>query len=171
MGATKRVAEEIVLASGGTVLRLGNILGSSGSVTEVFAGQIAQGGPLTVTDPGARRYFLTMDEAVNLLLHASALRVSSAVLAPILPACHGIAALAGFMASELAPGREIPIRFTGLRRGKNSLSVFGAKLILWARLRRTSLFPFSRSSVGRGNWRADWKDCALLFANATWQGR
>ena len=118
MGATKRVAEEIVLASGGTVLRLGNILGSSGSVTEVFAGQIAQGGPLTVTDPGARRYFLTADEAVNLLLHASVQQPSSAVMAPVLPATHGIAALAGFMASELSPGREIPIRFTGLRPGE-----------------------------------------------------
>ena len=66
MGATKRVAEQIVLASGGTVLRLGNVLASRDSVTEVFARQIAQGGPVTVTDPAARRYFLTLDEAVSL---------------------------------------------------------------------------------------------------------
>ena len=73
MGATKRVAEQIVLAHGGTVLRLGNVLASRGSVAEVFAQQIALGGPLTVTDPTARRYFLTVSEAVNLLLLAAAL--------------------------------------------------------------------------------------------------
>jgi len=117
MGATKRVAEEIVLASGGTVLRLGNVLASSGSVTEVFARQIAHGGPLTVTDPEARRYFLTMDEAVNLLLIAAAHPVSSTLQAPALPATHGIAELAGFMARQLAPGCEIPVRITGLRPG------------------------------------------------------
>jgi FlaA1/EpsC-like NDP-sugar epimerase len=117
MGATKRVAEEIVLASGGTVLRLGNVLASSGSVTEVFARQIAHGGPLTVTDPEARRYFLTMDEAVNLLLITATHPVSSALLAPALPATHGIAELAGFMARQLAPGCEIPVRITGLRPG------------------------------------------------------
>jgi FlaA1/EpsC-like NDP-sugar epimerase len=72
MGATKRVAEQIVLAHGGSVLRLGNVLASCGSVVEVFARQIAFGGPLTVTNPTARRYFLTVDEAVNLLLWAAA---------------------------------------------------------------------------------------------------
>jgi FlaA1/EpsC-like NDP-sugar epimerase len=117
MGATKRVAEEIVLASGGTVLRLGNVLASSGSVTEVFAQQIARGGPLTITDPAARRYFLTLDEAVNLLLLAVMHCDPSALLAPRLPAMHEIVKLASFMASQLARGREIPIRFTGLRPG------------------------------------------------------
>jgi FlaA1/EpsC-like NDP-sugar epimerase len=117
MGATKRVAEEIVLAHGGTVLRLVNVLASSGSVAEVFAHQIARGVSLTVTDPAARRYFLTMDEAVNLLLFAAGRPESSTVLAPALPAAHGIVELAGFMARALAPGREIPICFTGLRPG------------------------------------------------------
>ncbi|MGC1461342.1 MAG: polysaccharide biosynthesis protein [Terracidiphilus sp.] len=117
MGATKRVAEEIVLASGGTVLRLGNVLASSGSVTEVFANQIAHGGPLTITDPAARRYFLTLDEAVNLVLLASMHPNSSSLLAPPLPAMHGIVELARYMSRQLAPGREIPIHFTGLRPG------------------------------------------------------
>ncbi len=117
MGATKRVAEEIVLASGGTVLRLGNVLASSGSVTEVFAQQIAHGGPLTITDPNARRYFLTLDEAVNLLLLASVLPGSSLLLAPELAAMHEIGELARFMARQLAPVREILIHFTGLRPG------------------------------------------------------
>jgi FlaA1/EpsC-like NDP-sugar epimerase len=117
MGATKRVAEEIVLASGGTVLRLGNVLASTGSVTEVFANQIARGGPLTITDPAARRYFLTLDEAVNLLLFASVYPRSSAILAPALFTDYDVATLAHFMAGQLAPGREIPLRFTGLRPG------------------------------------------------------
>jgi len=51
MGATKRVAECIVLGAGGTVLRLGNVLASSNSAAELFAEQIASGGPLTITDP------------------------------------------------------------------------------------------------------------------------
>jgi FlaA1/EpsC-like NDP-sugar epimerase len=117
MGATKRVAEEIVLAHSGAVLRLGNVLGSTGSATEVFARQIAQGEPLTVTDPAARRYFLTLDEAVDLLLLAAVHRDRNAVLAPALETQHRIAELAAFMARALAPGREILIRFTGLRPG------------------------------------------------------
>ena len=116
VGATKRVAEEIVLASGGTVLRLSNVLDSSGSVTEIFARQIASGAPLTVTDPSVRRYFLTMDEAVDLLLGA-AQPDSSALLAPALQADHRIVDLARFMARELAPHRETSIHFSGLRPG------------------------------------------------------
>jgi len=116
VGATKRVAEEIVLACGGTVLRLSNVLDSSGSVTEIFARQIASGAPLTVTDPSVRRYFLTMDEAVDLLLGA-AQPDSSALLAPALQADHRIVDLARFMARELAPHRETPIHFSGLRPG------------------------------------------------------
>jgi O-antigen biosynthesis protein WbqV len=116
MGATKRVAEQIVLAAGGTVLRLGNVLASRDSVTEIFERQIAQGGPVTVTDPAARRYFLTLDEAVNLLL-AAALVEPAALLAPSLTATHFIADLARFMACELAPGRDIAIEFTKPRPG------------------------------------------------------
>jgi FlaA1/EpsC-like NDP-sugar epimerase len=117
MGATKRVAEQIVLASGGTVLRLGNVLASRDSVVELFAQQIAQGGPITVTDPAARRFFLTLDEAVNLLLIAAGLPEPSTLLAPVLPAPHYVSDLAHFMVRELAPDREIPIDFTAPRPG------------------------------------------------------
>lgn len=124
MGATKRVAEQIVLSAGGTALRLGNVLASRGSVVEVFASQIATGGPLTVTAPAARRYFLTIDEAVNLLLAAALDPESPALLAPALPAPHGIAELARFMARELAPDRTISIAFTGLRAGDKETELF-----------------------------------------------
>ena len=117
MGATKRVAEHIVLAARGTVLRLGNVLASRDSVAEVFAHQIAHGGPITVTDPAARRYFLTLDEAAGLLLAAASGPELPALLAPALLAPHFIADLARFMACELAAGPTIPIEFTHPRPG------------------------------------------------------
>jgi len=116
MGATKRVAEQIVLGHGGTVLRLGNVLGSSGSVSEVFARQIAQAEALTVADPEARRYFLTAGETVNLLFFAAHCG-ESAILVPALPVQHRIAELAAFMARTLASDCGIPIHYTGLRPG------------------------------------------------------
>lgn len=124
MGATKRVAERIVLSVGGKALRLGNVLASRGSVVEVFASQIAAEDPLTVTDPVARRYFLTIDEAVNLLLAAALAPEPLALLAPALPEPHSIADLARFMARELAPGRAIPISFTGPRPGDKKKEQF-----------------------------------------------
>jgi FlaA1/EpsC-like NDP-sugar epimerase len=117
MGATKRVAEQIVLAAGGTVLRLANVLASRESVAEIFARQIAQGGPITITDLAARRYFLTREEAIDLLLTAASLPAPSVLLAPVLPATNNICDLARFMAGELAPDSEIPIVFTGNRPG------------------------------------------------------
>jgi FlaA1/EpsC-like NDP-sugar epimerase len=117
MGVTKRVAEHIVLASAGIVLRLGNVLASRDSVAEVFASQIAAGGPLTVTDPAARRYFLTLEEAASLLLSAAAEPDPPALLVPELPAPQFIADLARFMARSLAPSHNIPIEFTRPRPG------------------------------------------------------
>ncbi len=116
LGVTKRVAEQIVLARGGTVLRLGNVLASSGSVAEIFAQQIMHGGPVTITDVRAQRYFLTLDEAVNLLF-AAALETPPALLVPLLPASHTVFALAEYLSGKLAPGRTIPIEYTGLRPG------------------------------------------------------
>ncbi len=126
MGATKRVAEHIVLAARGTALRLCNVLASRDSVAEIFASQIAHGGPITVTDPAARRYFLTLDEAVDLLLLAAAHSQPSSLLAPVLTSTHFIADLAHFMARELAPGREIAIQFTEPRPGDKEIE------LLWA---------------------------------------
>ncbi len=127
MGATKRVAERIVLAAGGVVLRLGNVLATRDSVTETFARQIAQGQALTVTDPAARRYFVTLDEAVNLLLIAAAEPRPQTMLAPEIAVPHFIADLAQFMARTLAPERTIEVDFTSPRPGdKDSEKLWSA---------------------------------------------
>lgn len=121
MGATKKIAETMVLSNNGIVLRLANVLASSGGVTEIFAQQALRGGPLTVTDPAARRYFLTMTEAVSLLLAAGNIAAdgdSNALLVPDLASDHSIAALAGFIARKFAPGCELAVRFTGMRPGE-----------------------------------------------------
>lgn len=128
MGATKRIAELLVLASGGTVLRLGNVLASSGSVAEIFAGQIAAGGPITVTDLQARRYFLTLEEAVHLLIEASAETRTSSLFVSALHKQLLIADLARFLARQLSPQRDVPIRFTAPRPGdKESEKLWGVE--------------------------------------------
>jgi O-antigen biosynthesis protein WbqV len=117
MGASKRLSELIVLAAGGAVLRLGNVLGSRGSVTETFARQLMLGRPLTITDPAARRFFLTLDEAVNMLLTAAAMP-APALLAPEIPAPSYITDLAHFIALSLAPNAAVEIDFTTPRPGE-----------------------------------------------------
>lgn len=128
MGATKRLAEQIVLSSHGVALRLGNILGSRDSVAEVFAQQIRLGNRITVTIPTVQRYFLTIEEAADLLLAASLEFDSPALLSPDLHAPHLIVDLARFLAKELAPDQEIPVEFTQLRPGdKESESFWASK--------------------------------------------
>lgn len=117
LGATKRFAEQIVLERGGMAVRLGNVLGSSDSVAEIFAHQIEQGGPITVTDPAARRFFLTLDEAAELLLAASSGQEENSILTPSIEKPHFISDLARFLASEIAPCRPVSIAFTRLRPG------------------------------------------------------
>jgi FlaA1/EpsC-like NDP-sugar epimerase len=126
MGTSKRVAELVVAemqersATHFTTLRFGNVLGSNGSVMQVFRKQIARGGPVTVTHPEMRRYFMSIPEAVELVLFAAAMdgEGSTYVLdmgeqVRILDLARHFVRLCG-----LEPGRDIQIEFTGLRPGE-----------------------------------------------------
>jgi FlaA1/EpsC-like NDP-sugar epimerase len=123
MGASKRVAElalvrwtskENLMNS----IRLGNVYGTEGSVVKLFAQQILAGGPVTVTHADASRYFLTLEEAVDLIMLASDLPAAR-ILIPDLGEPVRILDLARRMIEEagFVVGKEIPITFSGLRPG------------------------------------------------------
>jgi FlaA1/EpsC-like NDP-sugar epimerase len=119
MGASKRLAELTVAALTApqcrmNAVRLGNVIGSSGSVVPIFREQIARRGPVTVTHPEAERYFMSLDEAVHAILAAGAAECSGRVLLPELGAPQRILDLARYLIGD----GEIPIRFIGLRPGE-----------------------------------------------------
>ncbi len=124
MGASKRVAELGLLRMSHpktrmNAVRLGNVLGSPGSVTPLFQQQIAEGGPVTVAHPEARRYFLTLGETVELILAASSLDESGSIFIPKMGEPVKILDLAKRMIQEArlqTPG-DVAIAFTGLRPG------------------------------------------------------
>lgn len=126
MGASKRVAEMLVLQAAKTsgkpfvVVRFGNVLGSRGSVVPTFKRQIAEGGPITITHPDISRYFMTIPEAVQLLLQAAVLGDGGQVFmldmgqpVRIVDLAKDLIRLSGY---EL--GKDIDIVFTGLRPGE-----------------------------------------------------
>ncbi|MDQ3712179.1 MAG: polysaccharide biosynthesis protein [Acidobacteriota bacterium] len=125
MGASKRIAELILsgLATDKTSLmavRFGNVIGSRGSVIPIFSEKIKQKKPLSVTDPAASRYFLTMIEAVNYVFESSCLGNPGDILIPDLREPVSILELAEHLIREsgLIPYQDIPIVFTGLRDGE-----------------------------------------------------
>ncbi|WP_242343911.1 polysaccharide biosynthesis protein [Anaeromyxobacter terrae] len=125
MGATKRVAELIVRniarRSGMrvTAVRFGNVLGSSGSIIPIFKHQIARGGPVTVTHPDCMRYFMTIPEAVGLVLLAG-LGGHGELCVLDMGEPVRIADIAGSMItlSGHVPGEDVEIVYTGLRPGE-----------------------------------------------------
>lgn len=126
MGATKRVAEWIVLDAAQSakghfsVVRFGNVLGSRGSVVPLFEKQIAAGGPVTVTHPQSERYFMTIPEAVHLVLQASTFEDSGRMYMLNMGEPVRITDLAEDLIrlSGLAPGEDIEIVYSGLRPGE-----------------------------------------------------
>jgi FlaA1/EpsC-like NDP-sugar epimerase len=129
MGATKRICEMIIQnigenSDGDTTfvaVRFGNVLGSNGSVLPLFKEQLAEGGPLTVTDPDIVRYFMTIPEAVSLVLEAGAMGEKSGEIfvldmgnpVKILTLAENLIKMSGFI-----PYKDIDIVFTGLRPGE-----------------------------------------------------
>jgi len=126
MGATKRIAEWLVLDSAAhsqkaySVVRFGNVLGSRGSVVPLFKQQIALGGPVTITHPDMERYFMTIPEAVHLVLQTAAFEEAGQVYmlemgepVRILDLAQDLIRLSG-----LEPDEDIAIEFSGLRPGE-----------------------------------------------------
>lgn len=125
MGISKRLAERVVLERNpsGTlfnVVRFGNVLGSSGSVIPLFQKQIRDGGPVTVTSPETKRYFMSIPEAVQLVLQASTLHESKAIFMLEMGESVKIVDLAKNLIelSGLKVGEDIEIVFTGMREGE-----------------------------------------------------
>jgi FlaA1/EpsC-like NDP-sugar epimerase len=128
MGATKRSCELMLRALSQqpcnrtlfTTVRFGNVLGSRGSVLPTFDQQIGAGGPVTITDRRMKRFFMSIPEAVNLVIHASCLTTSNDVFllrmgeaVPIVDLAERMIRLHG-----LRPYIDIPIKFTGIRLGE-----------------------------------------------------
>jgi FlaA1/EpsC-like NDP-sugar epimerase len=133
MGASKRIAEKYVQSlqfkhlsdnrkfhTKFITTRFGNVLGSNGSVVPLFAKQIAEGGPITVTHPDIIRYFMTIPEACQLVLEAAAMGNGGEIYIfdmgnpiKIIDLANKMIKLAGFI-----PEKDIQIRFTGLRPGE-----------------------------------------------------
>jgi FlaA1/EpsC-like NDP-sugar epimerase len=123
MGVSKRIAELVLLRWNGIktqmkAVRLGNVLGSRGSVAPLFRQQIERGGPVTVRHPEVSRYFLTLREVVDMILATA--NLEGGVFVPedsepvkILDLARGMIRKAGFV-----PGVEMPIVFTNLLRGE-----------------------------------------------------
>ena len=122
MGASKRFAELIVQSLNTKsktrfmVVRFGNVLNSTGSVVPLFEKQIAKGGPITVTDPEATRYFMSIPEACQLIMEASSVGIGGEVFVLDM----GEPVRITFLAEQMIKlsGRSVDIIFTGLREGE-----------------------------------------------------
>ena len=119
MGQTKREAEKAVLSKGYTVVRFGNVFGSSGSVVELWREQIASGGPVTVTDGRMTRYFMSVEEAVGLVLTAASYD-DGRIYTLDMGKPKSILKLAEQMIKDAGwrPYKDIKIVFTGIRPGE-----------------------------------------------------
>ncbi len=154
MGASKWVAERIVEAAAQCTgrafvcVRLGNVLGSRGSVVPYFQKQIAAGGPVTVTHPDVTRYFMTIPEAVQLVLQAGTLGQGGEVFALDMGEPVGIADLARDLIrlSGFEPGRDIEVVYTQLRPGEKLFEEVFADSEHYGRTRHERIFVYTNGA-------------------------
>jgi FlaA1/EpsC-like NDP-sugar epimerase len=148
MGATKRVAELVVqmldrrFDTAFLAVRFGNVLGSTGSVVPKFREQIARGGPVTVTHPEMRRYFMTIPEAAQLVLQAGSMGEGGEIFILDMGQPVKVVDLARDMIqlSGLTPGEDIEIVFTGMRPGEKLFEELGTSADQVDRTRHEKVF-------------------------------
>lgn len=155
MGASKRVAELLVHQAARAhnrpyvAVRFGNVLGSRGSVVLTFQQQIADGGPVTVTDPGMMRYFMTIPEAVQLVLQSATLGVGGEIFmldmgepVKILDLARDLIRLSG-----LEEGRDIDIEFSGVRPGEKLVEELRLQDEIYSQTRHNKIYSLQNPAA------------------------
>ena len=177
MGATKRIAELLLLAlqNGRTkyvAVRFGNVLGSNGSVIPIFKKQIAAGGPVTITHPDMRRFFMTIPEACQLVLQAAIIGEGGQICVLDMGEPVKIVDLARnlILLSGLRPDEDIQLEFTGMRPGEKLYEELSTLLEDTAPTAHEKI----RIYVGNGMPEGDmltWLDCLREICEARDAGR
>jgi FlaA1/EpsC-like NDP-sugar epimerase len=160
MGATKRITELILQSYQGSgrrfmAVRFGNVVGSSGSVIPIFRRQIEQGGPVTVTHPDVTRYFMTIPEAVQLIIQAGAMGEGGEVFILEMGTPVKIADMAKDLISLSGkePDKDIQIVYTGLREGEKlyeELITVGEGIVTTTHEKIMVLRPDKHADISKG---------------------
>lgn len=172
MGVTKRITEllckSMSLKSSGTkfcAVRFGNVLGSNGSVISVFKEQIRQGGPITVTDKEIKRYFMTIPEAVQLVLEASSISKGGELFVLDMGSMVKIYDLALTMIrlSGLEPEKDIKIEISGLRPGEKMYEELKMDTESLASTTNDRIFIFDYEDFNQREFEYRFKKLSLAF--------
>ena len=174
MGACKRVAEmlmqDMAMQSSTTFVsvRFGNVLGSRGSVVPLFKWQISRGGPVTVTDPDVARYFMTVPEAVQLVVQAAVLGETGSILVLDMGDPVRIVDLAQDLVrlSGLKVGEDIDLAFVGLRPGEKLREELFSPDEEASRTRHASIFVVKPREIDHDKLYADIEDLEGLAEQA-----
>ena len=177
MGATKRVAELLLLAlqNGRTkyvAVRFGNVLGSNGSVIPIFKKQIAAGGPVTVTHPEMRRFFMTIPEACQLVLQSAVIGEGGQICVLDMGEPVKIVDLARnlILLSNLRPDQDIKVEFTGMRPGEKLYEELNTMLENTVPTTHEKIRIFAGNGMPEGDM-LDWIACLREICKSRDAGR